>query len=556
MAWLRVARDDDTWELRTSSDGASWVTIGAFEFATAVNAVGPFAATAGASPGAFTSVVDYVFEGSDPIAPEDQPDSAVRRSLDIETTGDGQGEVQLTPAADEYVAGMEVRLTAVPGADSAFTGWGGDLTGAENPVEVVLEEDLSIEAGFVADAAPPVIEGVTVTPTATSAVVQWTTDEPASSSVAFGPTAAFENGAAGAPYETRRHYVTLTGLEPGRPYTFAPSSVDDAGHTTTAPAASFTTSGGAPAINLWYGDRLVVGAHGRSQTWVNVNGNAADPDGVATMTYALNGGEERLLSVGPDERRLQQPGDFNAEVPFDELNMGENQVRLVATDGNGNSSNATVVIEKVEGDAGLPYETDWASGSIHDQAQVVDGRWATDGDTLRPVELGYDRVVAIGDTRWSDYEVTFPVSVSAIGPNSGAQLSGPALVGFGMNWQGHTAVDGEQPGYFWYPTGALAWYRWYSPVQKFELRGNMDQPITRQSEVFMTFGQTYMFKGRSETVDDGVQYSWKIWPQGAPEPSAWRLTVTEDEGPATGSIALIAHHVDAHFGNVLVEPIE
>jgi hypothetical protein len=34
------------------------------------------------------------------------------------------------------------------------------------------------------------------------------------------------------------------------------------------------------------------------------------------------------------------------------------------------------------------------------------------------------------------------------------------------------------------------------------------------------------------------------------------LRVTEDDGPATGSAILIAHHVDAQFGNVSVRPLD
>jgi regulation of enolase protein 1 (concanavalin A-like superfamily) len=554
--WMRVVRDGDEWEFRTSANGSSWTVLGRFSFPMAVTAVGPFAANAGAPAPAYTSAVDYLFEGSAPIAPEDQPDEAVLRELEVEV--DGNGTIERTPDQDAYVAGTEVRLTAVPEDDAAFTGWGGDLTGAETSVDVVVQDDMSVSATFADDAAAPVIDGVTVVPSTSSAVVSWRTDEPTTASVSVGTSAAFEKGAFGSAYRTRDHSVTVTGLAPGVSYTFAPSSTDAAGHTTTAPTGTFATSGGgAPVIDVWHGLDQVVGGHGRAQAWANVTGTASDPEGVASMSYSLNGGEERPLTVGPNRRRLQSAGDFNADVPYDELNVGDNQVRLTATDASGTSASVTVALERIEGDPSLPYETDWATaGRLQDQAQPVDGHWTVDGDTVRTVAYGYDRVLALGDTSWHDYEVEFPVTINAIGPDAGSRLSGPPLVGFGMNSQGHTVVAGEQPGYFWYPTGALGWYRWYSPLPKFELRGNMDQPVSRNNRFQLAFGTTYRFKGRSETVDGGVEYSWKLWADGAPEPSGWMLRVTEDDGPATGSVILIAHHVDAQFGNVSVRPLD
>jgi hypothetical protein len=333
--------------------------------------------------------------------------------------------------------------------------------------------------------------------------------------------------------------------------------------TTTAPPSSSTTTttttppttqpGTAPQITLWYGNRQVAGVHGRPQTWVNVLGNVRDTDGVQSLGYTLNGGPLRPLTVGPDNRRLQFAGDFNAEVPWADLQPGDNTVVLSARDTQGNVRNATVVVERRSGPATLPHTVDWSSADrIDDVAQPVDGRWAIDGDTVRPTELGYDRIIAIGDAGWHDYEMTVPVTVHGLGPGNGSYLSNNSLVGFGLNWQGHTQVRTEQPGYFWYPTGALGWYRWYDPNPKFELRGNGDSPVVRHQRFGLAFGTTYMFKARSDTVAGGVQYSWKVWPQGTPEPASWDLTLLEPDGPATGSLILIAHHADVQFGDVTV----
>jgi regulation of enolase protein 1 (concanavalin A-like superfamily) len=484
--WLRVQRAGDDWTLRTSTTGQSWTTVGTFTRALDVTAVGPFAGNSGSPVPAFTALVDYVFETSAPIEPEDTPDG-------------------------------------------------------EPPP----------------DTTPPVISGVEVTPSTNSAVVRWTTDDPATSSVSVGPTTAYGLGTFGSPQLTRNHAVTVTGLTPGTTYHYAVSSTNGSGLTTTAPDVTFATPASAgPAIDAFSGDDQVAGANGQPQTAFNVLGNVSDPDGVAALSYTLNGGPSRALTIGPNSRRLQFPGDFNADIAYADLDAGDNEVAITARDALGNLSTTTVHIEREAGSAPLPYATDWADADrIDDDAQVVDGRWSLDGATVRPVQLGYDRVVAVGDLSWHDYEMTVPVTPHGLGPGAGSPLSGPALVGFGLNWRGHTQAGSEQPPYYWYPTGALGWYRWYSPTPKFELRGNGDSPVVRHNRFQLAFGQTYMFKARSETVSGGVRYSWKVWPQGSAEPAAWDLTLVEDSGPATGSVILIAHHVDVQFGDVTVGPI-
>ena len=341
----------------------------------------------------------------------------------------------------------------------------------------------------------------------------------------------------------------------------SPSTTTSTSTTTTGPSTTTSTTtpppaGQGPSITAWYGDNQVFGANGQSQNFANVLGNVSDPQGVAALSYTVNGGASRQLTVGPDLRRLQFPGDFNADIPWSTLSNGSNAVVITARDGQGNVSTRTVTVVKQSGDAPLPYTTDWSEATrINDQAQVVDGNWRLDGDTIRPTQMGYDRLVMLGDISWHDYEMTVPVTVHGLGPGNGSQNSGNSLVGFALNWRGHTQTSTEQPFRYWYPTGALGWYRWYQPTPKFELRGNNDTPVVRHNRFHLQFGTTYVFKARSDTVAGGIEYSWKVWPQGQPEPAAWDLTFTSNSGPATGSIALISHHSDVQFGNVTVTSI-
>jgi len=71
---LRVSRSGDDWTLEIAGDDAIYTTAGTFDHALAVASAGVFAAnhdgTSGGSP-AYTAVVDFVFDTSAPIVPED-----------------------------------------------------------------------------------------------------------------------------------------------------------------------------------------------------------------------------------------------------------------------------------------------------------------------------------------------------------------------------------------------------------------------------------------------------------------------------------------------------
>ncbi len=90
---------------------------------------------------------------------------------------------------------------------------------------------------------------------------------------------------------------------------------------------------------------------------------------------------------------------------------------------------------------------------IRDVVQVVDGQWAKDGDNIRTMATGYDRIVALGDMGWDDFQVTVPVTIHAFpDPNAGG-------VGVVARWQGHFQIDDEQPGRGWWQIGAYGFYR-------------------------------------------------------------------------------------------------
>ncbi len=75
-----------------------------------------------------------------------QAGSATRYQLELTAEN---GAIQ-TSESDHYVlAGQAVELTAVPEEGYTFEGWSGDIAGADNPLSVVMEEGLIIEAVFI-----------------------------------------------------------------------------------------------------------------------------------------------------------------------------------------------------------------------------------------------------------------------------------------------------------------------------------------------------------------------------------------------------------------------
>ena len=73
---------------------------------------------------------------------------ATMYTLDTATNGVGVGSVSLNPAGGVYSINTTVLLTAIPATGSMFTGWSGDLSGAGNPTNLVMNGNKSVTATF------------------------------------------------------------------------------------------------------------------------------------------------------------------------------------------------------------------------------------------------------------------------------------------------------------------------------------------------------------------------------------------------------------------------
>lgn len=352
---------------------------------------------------------------------------------------------------------------------------------------------------------------------------------------------------------------------------------------------------GDTVIDVWYGDTQKFGHLGNPQQWVNILGNVSDPDGIVSLTYSLNGGPELYLSIGPDNRRLASAGDFAIEIDYYDLLDGANQVDITVVDGINDITIKSVIVN-YSSDNIWPqtYIFDWDTvTNIQNVSQIVDGLWTFGNDGIRPVILDYDRLVAVGDIVWTDYEIILPITLHGIDIGGFSWPSGTPAISITLRWRGHTDWDGSQPRWGYEPVGAGVWYVWNDPEdlnnvslgmggdlgeglvngkwaenqieELYNQPFNLDRRLpdisslitTEDASLPLLFEVPYIFKLRVETVSAGVgSYKLKYWQEGISEPVDWDLTHTESINDlASGCILFIAHHVDVTFGDVSVIPL-
>ena len=100
-----------------------------------------------------------------------------------------------------------------------------------------------------ADTTAPVISSVTVTPGSTSASINWTTNEPATSRVEFGLSASSLTGTASSTALATSHNLTISGLNSATTYYYRVRSADSAGNTATYPTSGSSTFATSSATN-------------------------------------------------------------------------------------------------------------------------------------------------------------------------------------------------------------------------------------------------------------------------------------------------------------------
>ena len=312
-------------------------------------------------------------------------------------------------------------------------------------------------------------------------------------------------------------------------------------------------------INVWYGPRQHFGKSGIPQRWINILGNLTTAEGLQSLTYTINGSEPIHLSLGEDGRRLANPGDFNIDIDTARLVSGVNRVVINAADSSGKVEAKEVTIQYETGNTWpLPYYVDWAQvENIQDVVQIVDGHWQLEEGGVRTLDPYYDRVLALGDATWTDYEVTTSVIFHDFTPpHKGPPTFNVSHAAIATRWPGHD-LDDNQPHVKWYPLGATAEFRLthYLDSCRWRIFDGVNiyvEDITRLRTI--TLGKRYQMKKRVETLADNTTlFSVKLWDAGEEEPEHWDLQAREKpDNIPSGSALLIAHNTDVTFGNIQV----
>ncbi len=420
-----------------------------------------------------------------------------------------------------------------------------------------------VAQNYDAGTGGPILSGLGVVVGTDSATVTWTTDVPTTSVVAYGSNSTYELGSIEDSELAFDHTIVIGSLDLNAIYHYQIRSADAQGNLTESRDFVFQTFGdggnGGPVLDIWYGPSQSFGEIGIPQVWANILGNVADLDGVSDLSYRLNGGMPRDLTIGPDTRRLQDEGDFNVDLMFDELSPGVNDVVVTAVDAFGNTSSATVEVNFADGNVWPEsYTIDWSTAEkIQDVAQVVDGYWELEENGVRSALPGYDRFILVGDLLWTDYEVTVPITVHSLDPRGYVFPSNQPVVGLGTRWSGH--LGSAQPANGYTAFGALGVYYFdgSQTLKLYEHPFDLDDVVTPTPPLALEV--TYVWKMRVQTLPgQGQFHALKYWPQGSPEPADWMVSAidADADAPLSGSLMLLAHHVVATFGDVVVVPVD
>jgi hypothetical protein len=154
------------------------------------------------------------------------------------------------------------------------------------------------------DTTAPNISLVRSAPGTNSATITWTTDEPATSQVDYGPTASYNQSSPLSTAMVTSHSVTLSGLASSTEYHFRVKSQDASGNPASSGDNSFVTLAPSPpsaipltGLRLWLkADQGVTQASGAVSRWADQSGRGVD------ATQAAAGSQPALINAAINGR--------------------------------------------------------------------------------------------------------------------------------------------------------------------------------------------------------------------------------------------------------------
>lgn len=138
-------------------------------------------------------------------------------------------------ANDTYTTPRITFTFAMDGTNQVFVSQAQDVAGARLALSNVL--------AVVVDATFPQLTAIAATPGPFAATISWTSSEPATSQVDFGPSSAYGSSTTVDAGLVTSHSGSLPGLTPLMTYHFRVRSRDAAGNETVSADRTFTTLG-------------------------------------------------------------------------------------------------------------------------------------------------------------------------------------------------------------------------------------------------------------------------------------------------------------------------
>lgn len=147
-------------------------------------------------------------------------------------SGDTTVNVNQTTNAGKWVSLGQYTLNAGTGNYVRITNYGTNTS----------KRAVADAVRFLLDITPPVVSNVSAQPGTNSAIITWTTDEPATSQVEYGPDTNYGNQTTKDTTLVTNHSVTITGLTPSRLYHYRVKSDDAYGNSAVSNDYTFQTA--------------------------------------------------------------------------------------------------------------------------------------------------------------------------------------------------------------------------------------------------------------------------------------------------------------------------
>ncbi len=297
--------------------------------------------------------------------------------------------------------------------------------GTSEPVTVTV-------ANGPPDTTPPVISDVSAEGVSgTSAVITWTTDEPADGQVEYGTTPAYGQMSPLSPSRVTEHSVAIAGLSPGTTYHFRVRSRDASGNLAVSEDFTFTTNESTalfcaittPEVGAQLQGVVPIhviaegGDGGITSVQVRIDDQdlgpplTAPPWTVQWDTRSVTNGEHTITAVARDASGQTRASDpvtvtvtnadpvFVADSTTTDFGTGSHAGTYVAKLEDGEVMVAPTLGEEFEGSAVPPpfTTTAWQTGGT---AEVAGGALRVDGARVR-ASSGYP------PGRWIEFSATF-----------------------------------------------------------------------------------------------------------------------------------------------------